>query len=261
MKGFKKILSLIFKLEILVFLLGVLLNPQKAVNYFRLNEILQSGNVSAQNSECLLPSCFPIKLPELPCFPHCLPGCPTPTPEMPKPTPTEVFPGVPVPTSPPPPSGGNEGGVGGPQGGGESPHCGEQTPAAPHLKNVTKINLSEVELDWDPVEPVTHYSISYGSSSGNYLYGVPNTGKVTSFKVGALGSGNYCFVVRGVNNCAPGVPSNEICTGGGVQKVLGASVLGATGDFENQLCLVLFIIGCVCTSVGLSLACPVKKSA
>lgn len=113
------------------------------------------------------------------------------------------------------------------------------------------------------MEPTTHYNLSYGPTFGNYLYGVDNTGKVNSFRVGGLGAGNYCFAVRGVNDCAPGELSNEKCTGAvlGVAKVLGVSTLGATGDFPNQLIQILFIIGSVCISAGLRLFLPVKKPA
>jgi len=112
------------------------------------------------------------------------------------------------------------------------------------------------------VEPVTHYSISYGLISRNYIYGVPNTGKVTFFTVGSLRSGvNYCFAVRAINDCAPSELSNEICTGAvlGVAtggKVLGVSTLGETGAFDEQIGQILFIIGCLCLSLGLRLLTP-----
>jgi hypothetical protein len=123
------------------------------------------------------------------------------------------------------------------------------------------LGAGEVELFWDPVEPSTHYSIFYGPSSRNYLYGVANTGKVSSFKIGSLGRGTYCFAVRAVNDCAPGELSNEKCTGEvlGVSKVLGVSTLGATGDFDEKILQILFIIGCLCFGVGLRLFLPAKR--
>jgi len=199
---------------------------------------------------CLLPSCFPIKLPDIPCLPFCPTKCPSPTPEQPVPTPTREVPGEPSPTLPPAVGGNGDGGGGGSQGGAEAPHCGSQTPAAPRLKSVNKIKTNEVELVWDPVELATHYTISYGPASHNYLYGVSNTGKVTSFKVGALGAGNYCFSIRAVNDCAPSDPSNEICTGGITGEVLGAKVLGATGSFSLWLSQALVIIAVICGIQG-----------
>lgn len=194
---------------------------------------------------CLPPICIPtISLPEIPCF-TCPIKCPTPT-QQPEPTPTGFVSGEP--TATPPLSVGGDGG-GGSQGGGPPglPHCGSQTPVKPYLRSLTKIKYGEVELFWDPVELATHYTISYGLSSGNYLYGVPNTGKVNSFKIGDLGSGNYCFVVRAVNDCAPSEPSNELCLGG---QILGAKVLGATSGFSFQLWEGLVIIAVVCGVVG-----------
>jgi len=107
-------------------------------------------------------------------------------------------------------------------------------------------------LAWTAVSPVTHYSISYGLSSGNYIYGVSNTGNVTSFTVGGLDSGaGYCFAVRAVHDCAPSGLSNEICTGEVLGQVLGVTTLADTGSFTNELFYILFIIGSVCLSLHL----------
>lgn len=215
--------------------------------FFSLYKIYQ--HVSSQNF-----SVFGIGNPPLPPKPPCPPcGTPTPTPTEPEPTPTVSQPS-PTPTLPPT-GGGDGGGVGGPpsSGGGEAPHCGAQVPSSPFLRSLRVLGGGEIELVWDPVEPVTFYSLSYGPSSGNYLYGVPDTGKVNSFKVGGLGSGDYCFIVRAVNDCAPSSLSNERCTGAvlGVAKVLGVTTLGPTGSFQDSLFLVLFMIGSVCLSLHL----------
>jgi len=211
--------------------------------------------------------CFPICPPPFPPEPPCPPPCVTPTPPVeptptlppevtPTPTPT-LPPGVtPTPTSPP--------GEGGPPGPGEAPVCGATIPLAPTLLSATKSG-SEADLTWTAVSPVTHYSISYGLSSGNYIYGVSNTGNVTSFAVGGLDpAATYCFAVRGVNDCAPSGLSNEICTGEvlGVGQVLGVTTLAETGSFTDEMFYVLFIIGSVCTGVGLRLflPCPAKPA-
>lgn len=181
----------------------------------------------------------------------------TPTPVELTPTPTpEIQPtATPTPTTPPsqgPPA------VGGP---GEPYVCGAEVPPAPTLLSANPSGLGQVDLNWTPVTPVTHYSISYGLSSRNYIYGVSNTGNVTSFTVGGLQLGvDYCFAVRAVNDCAPSALSNEICTGAvlGVTtgKVLGITTLGDTGSFDQHLAQLLFIIGCVCFSTGLRLFLP-----
>jgi len=189
----------------------------------------------------------------------------TPTPSF---TPTSIptFTPTPIPTSEPQPTGTPPTPTPQPSGGegtteGTAYHCGVAIPPAPTLLKVNRRG-SEADLTWTAVEPVTHYSISYGLSSRNYIYGVPNTGKVTSFTVGSLQSGvNYCFAIRAVNDCAPSELSNEICTGvvlgaatGG--RVLGVSTLGATGAFNEQAGQILFIIGCLCLSLGLRLLAP-----
>jgi hypothetical protein len=82
-------------------------------------------------------------------------------------------------------------------------------------------------VTWTAVTPVTHYTLSYGPKPDEFVYGVPNTGNVTSFTVGSLDPGTtYYFSVRAVNDCAPSDPSGGI--GGGL--VLGASTLAGTGN-------------------------------
>ena len=71
-----------------------------------------------------------------------------------------------------------------------------------------------ITLTWtDADNPVTYYLLSYGLSSGNYIYGVPNIGGqgATSFTVGGLSTGKkYYFVIRAGNGCTPGAFSNEL---------------------------------------------------
>ena len=175
--------------------------------------------------------------------PTSIPGEPTPTLVPGEPTPTPI-PSVPAEFTPTPTqavSGG--GGISGPSEPGPAgpPHCGAQTPPAPDLKYLRALGGGKVELFWDTVELATSYNISYGLSSGNYLYGVPDTGKTTSFTVGSLGTGNYCFIVRALNDCAPSGPSNERCNALG-GAVLGArtKVLGATGGSINEWLMQFF---------------------
>lgn len=121
--------------------------------------------------------------------------------------------------------------------------CGAATPAPPTLLNAVKTGAS-ASLSWTAVSGITHYSLSYGLSSGNYIYGVSNTGNTTSFTISELDPGsNYCFAVRAVNGCAPGGLSNEICTGVslGVGQVLG---LAATSG--NSFADTLFLLGSLC---------------
>lgn len=164
-------------------------------------------------------------------------------------TPTgTTAPGVPTATPVPAvPEGG--GSVGGSV---EAPVCSGTVPPAPVLLSVNSIGIDQVKLTWTAVNPVTHYAISYGLSSGNYQYGVSNTGNVTFFNVGALSPNTkYCFAIRAVNDCAPSGLSNEICAGGGVTRVLGATVLGATGGIVEELVPILVIIGSICVALGL----------
>lgn len=154
--------------------------------------------------------------------------------------------------------GGKDGGDGGGKGGpAEAPKCQAETPLTPTLLSVNLAGEGKADLSWTKVDLATHYSISYGLSPGDYIYGVDNTGKVTSFTVGGLDSeSRYCFAVRAVNDCAPSGLSNEICTGkvlGAVtdSRVLGISTLGETGSFKENLFYILFIMGALCLGFGI----------
>lgn len=141
--------------------------------------------------------------------------------------------------------------------------CNATTPSAPILLSVSKSGDC-ADLTWTAVDLATHYSIAYGESSGDYKYGVDNTGKVTAYTVCGLDPAtNYCFAVRAVNDCAPSDLSNEICTGqvlgAATGQVLGATTLGDTGDLTDELLQILFIIGSGCLSLGLKIFSPVKK--
>jgi hypothetical protein len=142
---------------------------------------------------------------------------PTPTDPTPTPTKPTSTPADPTPTDTPG-GGGPSGGGGGPAG---APTCGATVPSAPYLVSATAIGGNKVRLNWQKVANATHYTISYGSSSGNYPWGVPNTGDTDEYEVGSISSG--CFVVRAVNDCAPSDPSNEVCTGQVQGQVLGLS--------------------------------------
>jgi hypothetical protein len=117
-----------------------------------------------------------------------------------------------------------------------APVCGAQVPPAPHLFRAVRIASDKVDLGWTSVSPVTHYSIGYGLRSGDYVFGVDNVGNVTSYVVGGLDPrATYYFVVRGVNDCAPGPWSNELAVAPGVVlgerggEVLGITTLPETG--------------------------------
>ncbi len=182
----------------------------------------------------------------------CGPCCPTPT-EEPEPTPTEeLSPSptpieelsptptlTPIPTPTLPSESGNGDSANGDVGGASAPVCGEEKPGTPILTSLEKISGDQTKLTWTTADRATGYSIAYGLSSGNYQFGLDDTGLVNQFAIGGLDAGvNYCFVVRANNNCQPGDFSNELCqsqpSGWGGDQVLGASTLAATGSSLND---------------------------
>lgn len=106
-----------------------------------------------------------------------------------------------------------------PPGPGGTPVCDSAVPAAPQLVSVTR-NGSSATLTWTKVDMATTYAIFYGVAPGQYIYGVPSTGNVTTYTINSLDlEKNYYFSVVAVNNCMPSASSGSNSTG----SVLGAS--------------------------------------
>ena len=112
-----------------------------------------------------------------------------------------------------------------------APVCSAERPAKPTVTSVVRRGNSAT-ITWTKVDKATHYTIAYGPSLGNYPYGVPNTGNVTSYTIGALDPNTqYYFVVYAVNDCMP----SEASIGGQVLGASTGSVLGlaATGNLPS----------------------------
>jgi hypothetical protein len=91
-----------------------------------------------------------------------------------------------------------------------APTCGATVPLQAPSLSASSTSENTVLLTWTPVDPVTHYMIQYGYSSGSYSFGASNVGNTISYSVGSLaGDTTYYFQVAGVNDCAPGPWSNE----------------------------------------------------
>lgn len=126
--------------------------------------------------------------------------------------------------------GGGGGGGFSPSGPGSAPVCSAAKPPSPVLTSVTR-HGSTATLTWTKIDSATHYAIWYGTAPGQFDYGVPNTGKVTSFTVGSLDPGKqYYWEVRSVNDCMPSDPASGI--GGG-------DVLGAFAPTGNATTIVI----------------------
>lgn len=92
--------------------------------------------------------------------------------------------------------------------------CFDLVTAAPqNVKAVSGPGNGQVTLYWDQVPYATSYAISYGTSSGNYVYGVSNLGtdQTRSFTVSSLTPGvQYFFKVTGQKDCDTGSGSMEV---------------------------------------------------
>jgi hypothetical protein len=115
--------------------------------------------------------------------------------------------------------------------------CNYGSPATPQLTSAVAGSDNQITLTWtDVADPVNYYMVSYGLTSGQYIYGNPNVGGqgTTSYTVGSLAKGTtYYFVVKAVNGCTPGSFSNEVSattTGG----VILATPTPASSDTTSQ---------------------------
>ncbi|MCK9427016.1 MAG: fibronectin type III domain-containing protein [Ignavibacteriaceae bacterium] len=126
-----------------------------------------------------------------------------------------------------------------------APTCTDQKPgSAPVLLLATSSGSNSITLNWIKAEePVSYYLITFGTKSGEQLYGNPNVGdsNTTAYTIYNLSGGqNYYFKVRAGNGCMPGDYSNEVIgrlTGSiitGIPKAFNPDVLGVTIDPSTQ---------------------------
>jgi len=134
-----------------------------------------------------------------------------------------------------------------------APVCNSDRPNAPVVTSIVKSGTTAT-ISWTKVDIATHYTIAYGPAVGNYPYGVPNTGNVTSYTIGSLDPNTqYYFVVYAVNDCMPSLPSS----GGQVLGASTANVLGLAATGNLQTIVLVGSIGFTSTLLGVLLK---KKS-
>jgi hypothetical protein len=91
-----------------------------------------------------------------------------------------------------------------------APVCTKEKPGTPVLFEPKKGKPGKITLQWSPVSNATTYTLAYGLSSRNYIYGAINIGNTTKFTVQSLRPGQkYYFSVLAVNDCMPSDYSNE----------------------------------------------------
>ena len=91
-----------------------------------------------------------------------------------------------------------------------APQCTADKPAATTITSLKRSQTKAI-LTWNKVNIATHYTISYGIEPGKYIYGVPNTGNVTTYTIDKLDpSKKYYFIVYAVNDCMPSKESQPV---------------------------------------------------
>lgn len=91
--------------------------------------------------------------------------------------------------------------------------CQDAKPgSAPIITSAEISNSNEVVINWSKAnDPVSYYSVAYGTSQDIIEYGAPNIGdkNTTSYTIGSLSKNTtYYFKVRAGNGCTPGDFSN-----------------------------------------------------
>ncbi len=132
----------------------------------------------------------------------------------------------------------NDPGGNGGNGSVSAPVCNDPVPGStPTITSISQ-GTNSLTITWTPASnPVSYYLVAYGTQPGDYTFGDPNVGNVTSFTIQGLSGGTtYYVVVRAVNGCKPGDLSNEVSAtpDGGIinTPALGFNplVLGATSS-------------------------------
>lgn len=90
--------------------------------------------------------------------------------------------------------------------------AGCQVPKVPeNVKAVSGPGPGQVILSWDKVSGAKYYSLNYGPSSLNYLWGANNVGDVDSYVVSGLEPGKpYYFIVMANNDCGSSGALQEV---------------------------------------------------
>ncbi|MDO8621257.1 MAG: Ig-like domain-containing protein [Candidatus Levybacteria bacterium] len=93
--------------------------------------------------------------------------------------------------------------------------CTNPSPGStPQLTSAKTIGNTQIMLTWTKsLDPVSHYLVAYGVSSGQYQYGNPRIGgrDTTAFTIDSLSPNTkYYFIIKAVNGCMPGNNSNEL---------------------------------------------------
>lgn len=98
----------------------------------------------------------------------------------------------------------------------DTPVCGKEKPSKvvlyePNHQLLPKATgVGEVRLNWLKAFRANKYTIGFGTTSGNYIYGATNLPDIDNYTVSNLNPGTrYYFAVRGVNDCMPGEWSRE----------------------------------------------------
>ncbi len=98
-----------------------------------------------------------------------------------------------------------------------APSCQDTVPSsAPWLSSAVAIGASSVNINFTNAgNPVDHYTLEYGTKSGEYIYGVDSFGDIgksnQTYTIGSLASNTTYYIrVRGGNGCAVGPWSNEL---------------------------------------------------
>ena len=90
--------------------------------------------------------------------------------------------------------------------------CTDSKPGKIGKLTAGKISSTSVKVEWEKVSGASSYNLVYGTSPGNYIYGVNNLGDVAKDVNYLDPNATYFFAALAINGCMPGELSDEVST-------------------------------------------------
>jgi hypothetical protein len=119
-----------------------------------------------------------------------------------------------------------------------APACNNEKPQKAWLYRVKSLGNGKYQLFWDKADRASSWTIGYGTSPGNYIYGLNSFGNDQSrnLTVNTYSNKKFYFAIKANNGCMPGEWSNEwgVGTGTGTVAVAKTTAVKSTSSATTK---------------------------